>query len=267
MIPRTRVLVRGGGEMASAAARLLFSCGFPVIVLEAPNPLAVRRLVSFAEAVREGSATVEGVTGRLVEKEEVAAALAAGGFVPVVVDPEAACRRLLAPEVLVDARMAKCRTETERSQASLVIGLGPGFVAGADVHAVIETQRGRDLGRVIWSGPAEADSSVPAPVLGFTTERVLRAPRAGIFRGDFRIGDVVGAGARVGAVGGEPVEAGIGGLVRGLIADGVHVEAGVKVGDIDPRGSSEDAARLSDKGRAVAAGVLEAVLVGLRGRL
>ena len=267
MIGRTRVLVRGGGEMASGAVRLLFNCGFPVAVLETAHPLAVRRLVSFAEAVREGRTTVEGLEGRRVEAGEVAAALAEGRFVPVLVDPEAECRGPLAPDVLVDARMAKRNLGTERSQAPLVIGLGPGFVAGADVHAVVETQRGPDLGRVIWSGPAEADSAVPAPVQGFTEERVLRSPRSGRFRGACRIGDVVGAGARVGEVDGAPVLAGIGGLVRGLLADGVSVEAGVKVGDIDPRGRAVEAARVSDKGRAVAAGVLEAVLVALKGRL
>src|SRR5262249_10930748 len=151
----------GGGEMASAAARLLFACGFPVVVLETANPLAVRRRVSFAEAVRTGRTAVEGVEARRVDGGEGGAALAVGGCVPVVVDPGAACRSLLEPEVLVDARMAKRTLGTERCQAPLVLGLGPGFVAGRDVHAVIETQRGPDLGRVIWSGAAEADSALP----------------------------------------------------------------------------------------------------------
>jgi len=267
MIARTRVLVRGGGEMASAAARLLFRCGFPTLVLEMPAPLAVRRLASFAEAVRKGSVVVEGVEGRRVEPEAVPAALDAGRFVPVVVDPDAACRVSLAPQVLVDARMAKHKQDTDRAQATLVIGLGPGFVAGEDVHAVVETQRGPGLGRVLWSGPAEADSSVPAPVMGFTGERVLRAPRSGEFRGAHGIGDLVSARAVVGEVGGAPVTAAIGGLVRGLVADGAFVEQGVKVGDIDPRGRAVSAAEVSDKGRAVAAGVLEAILVAFKGRL
>jgi xanthine dehydrogenase accessory factor len=253
--------------MASAAARLLFCCGFPVLVLETKAPLAVRRLVSFAEAVRKGSIVVEGVEGRRVEPEDVPAALDAGGFVPVVVDPEAACRVSLAPQVLVDARMAKRSLDTSRDQAPLVIGLGPGFVAGEDVHAVVETQRGPALGRVLWSGPAEADSSVPAPVLGFTEERVLRAPRSGVFRATRGIGELVAARGSVGEVEGAPVTAAIGGLLRGLLADGVRVEEGVKVGDVDPRGRAVTAAQVSDKGRAVAAGVLEAVLVALKGRL
>ena len=267
MIARTRVLLRGGGEMASAAARLLFACGFRVAVLETGSPLAVRRLVSFAEAVRCGRLAVEGVEGRRIEAADLEAALGDGAFVPVLVDPGAACLARLAPEALVDARMAKRNLGTRRSEAPLVVGVGPGFVAGRDVHAVVETQRGPDLGRVIWSGAAEADSATPSPVMGFSEERVLRAPRSGRFQGAVSIGDVVPSGARVGEVEGVPVTAAIPGLVRGLLADGVQVDAGVKLGDVDPRGSAVDAARISDKGRAVAAGVLEAVLTGLKGRL
>lgn len=253
--------------MASAATRLLFGCGFPVVVIETPTPLAVRRQVSFAEAVRAGWTIVEGVEGRRVDPGDVPAALAEGRFVPVVVDPDARCRDSLAPEVLIDARMAKRNLGTDRAQAPLVIGLGPGFVAGEDVHAVVETQRGPALGRVLWAGPAEADSAAPAPVMGFTEERVLRAPCSGEFRATSGIGDLVAARAQVGQVDGSPVTAAIGGLVRGLLANGAFVEKGVKLGDIDPRGRAVSASQVSDKGRAVAAGVLEAILVALKGRL
>src|SRR5262245_27528564 len=192
-----RVLVRGGGEMASAAARLIFLAGFDVVVLEREGPLAVRRLVSFAAAVGGGAANVEGVPGRLVPASEIRAALEAGGFVPVAVDPEASCRTALAPEAVVDGRMAKQVLDTRIDQAPLVVGLGPGFVAGRDVHAVVETQRGPDLGRVIWDGPAEADTHIPSPVGGHAESRVLRAPVAGVFKGRSRIGDLV----RVGEIG------------------------------------------------------------------
>lgn len=253
--------------MASAAARLLFACGFPVAVLEVKAPLAVRRKVAFAEAVFSAAATVEGVEGRRVAAAGVASALQERVFVPVVVDPAAECVRALRPAVLVDGRMAKRSLGTRREDASLVIGLGPGFTAGVDAHAVVETHRGPALGRVIWSGAAQADTAVPAEVEGVAEARVLRAPRSGVFQGSVRIGDVVAAGANVGRVDGEPVCTRIGGLVRGLLADGVEVDAGVKVGDVDPRGAAVDAARISDKGRAVAAGVLEAVLVFFKGRL
>ena len=243
--------------MATACARLAFLSGFPVVVLERAQPLAVRRLVSFASAVPGSAVEVEGVTAR-----HVPAALASHEFVAVVVDEEGACLSALRPAVLLDARMRKAPAEPAPAGA-FAIGLGPGFVAGGDVHAVIETQRGADLGRVVWSGAAEADTAVPAPVLGHTVARVLRAPSAGVFTGAARIGDLVEAGALLGDVGGVGVRARIGGLVRGLVADGVTVRESEKLGDIDPRGAQVDPARISEKARAVSAGALEAILVGL----
>lgn len=257
------MVVRGGGELASAAARLLFLAGFRVVVLERAEPLAVRRLVSFAQAVTAGEVTVEGVVARRSTLAE--AAIRAASVVPVVVDETAGALGTLRPQVVVDARMAKRTDRAQLDAAPLVVGLGPGLVAGRDVHAVVETQRGPDLGRVLWSGSAEPDTTLPAPVLGVTTERVLRAPAAGRFRGRARIGEVVAAGDVVGEVDGEPVFAATSGLLRGLLADGVAVPAGTKVGDIDPRGTAVRADRISDKARAVAAGVLEAVLVGGKG--
>ncbi len=248
--------------MASAAARLLFLCGFRLVVLERREPLAVRRLVCFAQAVFSERAVVEGVEGRLVPAEELS--LAEPTFVPVVVDPDGDLLARLRPEAVVDARMAKRNLGTTAADAPLVVGLGPGFVAGQDTHAVVETQRGSCLGRVIWSGSALADTGVPGDVLGHREERVLRAPRAGLFRGRRPIGDVVRAGEAVGEIDGTPVVAEVSGLLRGLLADGVTVFAGTKVGDVDPRGPSVDPAWVSDKARAVAAGVLEAILVGSR---
>jgi len=255
------VVVRGGGELATAAARLLFLSGLPVVVLERTQPLAVRRLVAFSEAVVVGEIVVDGVRARRVPAAELRPE---ADFVPVAVDPEGSTIARLRPRVLVDARMLKRNDGTSRGDAPLVIGLGPGFVAGEDVHAVVETQRGADLGRVLWAGAAEPDSAHPAAVLGYTEKRVVRAPSAGAFRAEARIGDIVIPGQVLGLVGTTPVTATIAGLVRGLIADGVEVPAGIKIGDIDPRGPGVDPARISDKARAVAAGVLEAVLVRRR---
>jgi xanthine dehydrogenase accessory factor len=248
--------------MATAAARLLHLAGFPVLVLERKRPLAVRRLVCFAEAVFRGDVTVEGVTARRVGRHEMAGA--ALRFVPVVIDAAGTCLNEYRPVVLVDGRMAKQNLGTRLGQARLVIGLGPGFEAGRDVDAVVETQRGPALGRVLWSGAAEADTNVPAAVAGHTEDRVLRAPCAGSFRGLAALGTMVTAGQVVGEVDGHGVTAAIPGLLRGLLADGVEVGDGVKVGDIDPRGASIDPGLVSDKARAVAAGVLEAVHIGLR---
>jgi xanthine dehydrogenase accessory factor len=247
--------------MATAAARLLHLAGFPVLVLERKHPLAVRRLVCFAEAVFRGEASVEGVTARRVGRHEAGAA---GGFVPVVVDAAGTCLSEYRPVVLVDGRMAKQNLGTRRGQARLVIGLGPGFEAGRDVDAVVETQRGPALGRVLWTGAAEPDTNVPAAVAGHTEDRVLRAPCPGSFRGLAALGALVTAGQVVGEVDGLAVTAAIPGLLRGLLADGVEVGQGVKIGDIDPRGASVDPTLVSDKARAVAAGVLEAVHLGLR---
>jgi xanthine dehydrogenase accessory factor len=265
MAERPRVVVRGGGELASAAARLLFLCGFPVVVLERAAPLAVRRLVSYAQAVFAGTVTVEDVHGRLVEHGAVESALASPAFVPVLVDPDGTSLPAFAASVIVDARMAKRNLGSHTSQAALVVALGPGFIAGIDVHAVVETQRGANLGRVYWTGRAEPDTAEPTGVRGETDRRVLRAPRPGVFQGRCRIGDMVEAGAVLGEVGEDPVCAQVPGMVRGLLADGVRVTLGEKVGDVEPRGTGVNPARISDKARAVAAGVLEAVLIGPRG--
>jgi xanthine dehydrogenase accessory factor len=257
------VVVRGGGELASASARLLFLSGFPVVVLERAQPLAVRRMVAFAEAVRAGEAVVDGVRGRLLPVDQLSAG---SEYVQVAVDPEGAALTRLRPDVLVDARMLKQEGSSSRAQAALVIGIGPGFVAGQDVHAVVETQRGPDLGRVLWAGSAEPDTARPAAVLGFTEKRIVRAPRSGTFTSQASIGEVVIPRQVLGLVDGEAVTAGIAGVLRGLIADGVWVSEGVKIGDIDPRGPAVSVARISDKARAVAAGVLEAILIGQSAR-
>jgi xanthine dehydrogenase accessory factor len=258
------VVFRGGGEMASAAARLVFLAGFRVVVLERPEPLALRRPVAFAQAVFSRETDVDGVPGHLVERAGLASSLASSErFVAVCVDPEGTSLRDLHPDVLVDGRMAKCNLGTSLADAPLVIGLGPGFRAPADVHAVIETQRGAELGCIHWQGEALADTGLPAEILGHTSARVLRAPAPGRFRSLRAIGDLVRSGEAVAEVDSQPVVAAIDGLLRGLLADGVFIEAGVKVGDVDPRGRAVDPYRISEKGRAIAAGTLEAILLRL----
>lgn len=249
--------------MASAGARLVFLAGFPVVVLERENPSAVRRQVAFAEAVRSGRAVVEGVAGVRVEPNQVARVASRREAIAVVVDPEADLLGELLPAIVVDGRMAKRSPQFPQAGPALLIGLGPGFVAGEDTDAVVETQRGPDLGRVLWSGAAEAVTHRPAPVLGITYDRVLRAPCDGVFAGRARIGDLVTPGVVVGTVGPEPVFALVAGRLRGLVADGVAVARGFKLGDVDPRGARVDPARISDKARAVAAGTLEAVVCSL----
>jgi xanthine dehydrogenase accessory factor len=255
------VVVKGGGDLATGVAHRLHRVGMQVVVTELAQPTVIRRAVALASAVYEGQVEVEGLAARLAESDQEIRAALTEGQVPVIIDPRGEVIPRLHPPVVVDAIMAKRNTSaTAITDAPIVIGLGPGFTAGVDVHAVIETNRGHHLGRVILAGSAEPHTGVPGPTVGFTVERVLRAPCEGIFTGKRRIGDPVKAGEAVASVAGEPVVANISGVLRGLLADGLSVKAGAKVGDVDPRGVPEHCFTISDKARAIGGGVLEAVL-------
>jgi len=260
-IQRTLVLIKGGGEIGSGVAHRLFRCGFPVAILELEKPLCVRRRVCFAEAIYEGEFDVEGVRARKLQNlRQIRHALRSRKFIPVVVDPSGAIIRKFSPKVLIDARMAKRNLGTSINEAPLVIGLGPGFTAGTDVHRVIETNRGHNLGRVITAGRAEADTGVPSRIGRYSRSRVLRAPADGIFKVSKKIGSLIEKGEIVGEVGGQKIRASISGLLRGLLRPGLEVKKGMKIGDIDPRGEAIHPHSISDKARAVAGGVLEAIL-------
>jgi len=258
------VLVKGAGELASGVAWRLFRCGFGVVMTEVERPLAVRRTVSFCEAIYDGQATVEGVTARRAASVEDAGMMMVRGCIPVLVDPTARCRAALKPEAVVDAIMAKRNLGTSLRDAEAVIGLGPGFTAGRDCHAAVETQRGHTLGRVFYQGSALADTGVPAERGGVGVARVVRAPVAGAFRGIRQIGSLVEVGDLLGYVDEVPVVTGAAGVLRGLIRDGAPVSAGLKVGDVDPIADRQRCYTLSDKALAVAGGVLEALLVLLQ---
>lgn len=262
----TLVLLRGGGDLATGAVARLVRAGFPVVVLELPRPLVVRRTVAVATAVLQGEITVEDLHARRVDSAATAVRLAREGVVPVLVDPEGTTLPHLRPTVLVDARMAKRNLGTHPTDAPLVVALGPGFTAGEDCHAVVETARGHFLGRVYWQGQALPDTGTPGLVQGYGRERVLRAPVAGTVQALVEIGDMVQAGQALALVDGEAVHAPFPGVVRGLIADGTPVPAGLKIGDIDPRGVREHCFTISDKALAVGGGVLEAVLTWLNKR-
>lgn len=254
------VLVRGGGDLASGVILRLFRMGLQVVVTELAQPLAVRRLVSFCEAVYSGEITIEGVTGRLAASPLEAVRLVDEGIVPVMVDPGAGSRFEIQPLILIDARMTKQAPDMDMSAAPLVIGLGPGFEAGRNCHAVIETRRGPYLGRVIWSGQADADTGLPEVVISHREDRVLRAARAGVFTASVSLGDIVEQDQEIACIDGEPIRARFRGVVRGLIESGIIVTPGLKVGDIDPRSDPRLARLVSDKSLAVAGGVMEAVL-------
>lgn len=253
-------IVRGGGDLASGVVYRLVKAGFPVLVTEVARPLAIRRAVAFASAVYEGQITVEGVTARLIAGPEEAVTCWAAGQVPVLVDPAGESIATLQPAVLIDGRMAKRNLDTAMSDAPLVIALGPGFVAGEDCHAVIETKRGHFLGRVIWRGAAAPDTGRPGSVQGHEADRVLRAPSDGELLALAQIGDAVQAGQVLATVAGEPVHAPFDGVLRGLLHPSVPVTRGMKIGDVDPRGVRAHCFTISEKSLAVGGGVLEAIL-------
>lgn len=253
------VVIRGGGDLATGVALRLYRAGMRVVILETAAPTSIRRTVCFSEAVRLGETVVEGVIARCAEVSEVPALLEQG-TVPVLVDPEAACVKALRPDALVDVILAKRNLGTTIDMAPIVVAAGPGFTAGADCHAVVETMRGHYLGRVIYTGSALPNTNIPGLIGGYAGERVLRAPADGVFQGARQIGDQVEAGDVAGYVAGVPMVCTISGVLRGLLADGVAVTRGMKSGDVDPRCQPDHCTCASDKALAVGGGVLEAIL-------
>jgi xanthine dehydrogenase accessory factor len=255
-----RVLLRGGGDLASGVAWRLHRCGFRIYITEIAQPMAVRRKVSFCEAVYDGESLVEGVKARLIRDPKEMAGTWDEGQIPVLVDPQGQSKSVTAPDVIVDAILAKKNLGTSIKDAHLVIALGPGFEAGKDAHYVVETNRGHNLGRLLSSGSAEPNTGVPGSVKGIAADRVLRSPSEGLWKSGLEIGDPVKQGETVGTVAEVPVTAKIGGILRGLIRPGIHVSDSLKIGDIDPRGVRSSCFTISDKALAIAGGVLEGIL-------
>ncbi len=259
------IAVKGAGDLATGVIHRLVRAGFAVMATELPQPTVLRRTVAFAEAVPLGQITVEGVTARLVHSLEEAEPVLTSHEVPILVDPTSTLLHAARPYTLIEATLAKKNSGITMRDAPVVIALGPGYEAGRDVHAVIETNRGHNLGRVYMQGQAEANTGVPGTIGGYGTERLLRAPRAGTLYGKYQIGETVQAGETVAVIEGDgqppaPVVAAITGVLRGLVRDGLCVHTGMKIGDIDPRAVRDHCFTISDKSRAVAGGVLEALL-------
>ena len=254
------VLIKGAGDLATGVAYRLYRAGCRVVMTDIEQPTAVRRTVAFCQCIYDGAATVEGVTSRRVETVEEVRACLERGEIPVRVDPEAAIRTQMPFDAQVDAILAKHNVNTRMDDAPIVLALGPGFTAGGDCHGVIETKRGHYLGRLILEGAAIPNTGVPGDVGGYTTQRIIRAGRDGIFRPVAHIGDTVSEGDVVATVDGEPVYALMPGTVRGMLPDGLRVKRGMKSGDIDPRCEYDHCFTISDKARAIGGGVLEGLL-------
>lgn len=256
------VLIKGGGEVASGVAHKLARTHFRVCITETSQPLAVSRGTTFSEAVFDGVKTIEGVTAELVtaSPEEIHRVWEQGN-IPLVIDPGASVKDILDPMVLVDATMVKRKPVTKLTDAPLVIGLGPGFQAGKDVHMVVETNHSNNLGKVILKGRAEENTGTPVAIDGLSRERVVWAPREGIFTTNNHIGDTVQAHQIVGQVGEQPIEAPMSGILRGLMRNGVKASEGSKLIEIDPVNDRDICFTIRDKMRAIAGGVLEAILI------
>jgi xanthine dehydrogenase accessory factor len=255
------IAIKGAGEMASAIAWRLYMANLRrIFMMEDSHPLAVRRRVSFCEAIHEGRQTVESVTAVAVAHPDHVHTAWEKGWIAVLNDPQWKALHDLTPDVCVDAILAKKNLGTTMTDANTVIGIGPGFFAGKDVHMVVESNRGHHLGRIIIDGSAEPNTGIPGEIGGYTKARVLRSPADGCFEAGAAIGDLVKEGAVIGHVGKAMVRSQIDGVIRGLIRTGTQVKTGWKLGDIDPRGNIDHCATISDKARAVSGSVLEAIL-------
>jgi len=256
------ILIQGGGDLASGIAYRLFQCGFHIVFTEIQAPLAVRRKVSFAQAIYDGRVTIEGVVGQRIKDYHSIGEIErtiSNGRIPVIIDSDGKAIDLLEPIVLIDARMSKRHRDTFPNPR-LVIGLGPGFIAGENCHVAIETNRGHMLGRVIRSGSPEQDTGIPDRVLQYQDERVLRAPADGMLVLFSDIGEHLEPNQLVAEIGGEPVLAPFSGVLRGIVHPNVKIRKGMKIGDIDPRDKPTYCHLISDKALAIGGGVLEAIL-------
>ncbi len=257
-------LIKGGGEAASAVAHRLACSGLRVCLTETPFPQAVHRGTTFCEAIYDGEKEVEGVVAKLITLPEQAFELWAQNKIPIIVDPESLIKDFLHPSVLIDAIMSKRNLGTKISDAPLVIGIGLGLRAGRDVHIVIETNYSENLGKAILQGEAESDTGIPMDIGGFTFERVVHAPMDGRLLTLKRLGDSTCAGEIIAFVAGHSVKAEIDGILRGLLRDGIEVKKGTKLGEIDPQGTKEVCYTIRPKMRAIADGVLKAILMNYR---
>lgn len=256
------VVVRGGGDVSTGSIQRLHRAGFKVLVLEIPRPTSIRRTVALSEAINDGEAKVEDVIAKRIENVDEAEAVWAEGKIAMMVDPKCESIDKIKPVAVVDAIIAKKNLGTNIDMAPIVVGLGPGFVASEDVDIVIETNRGHNLGRLIFEGPASANTGNPGNIKGYTVERVLYSPGVGNIQNIKDIGDFVEQGETIATVDGKPVKAKLKGIVRGLIKHNTYVPEGFKIGDVDPRSDQiENCYTISDKARAIGGATLEAVML------
>lgn len=254
------VVIRGAGDIATGIAVRLYRCGFNVVMTEIAQPTMIRCTVSLGQCCYQGTMTVENVTARKASTLHQIREVLANGDIPVIDDEDLKLSRELEPIAMVDAILAKRNLQFSKRLAPITIALGPGFTAGEDCHAVIETNRGHHLGRIYYQGKTQDNTGVPGNIAGFSHQRVIRSPIAGKMKCQVTIGDIVNEGDIIAAIDETPVFAPLSGMVRGLLNSGISVPSGFKIGDIDPRGETADYLSISDKARAISGSVLEALM-------
>ena len=257
----TRLIVRGGGDLASGVIHRLYRSGYHVLILEGRKPSAIRRRVAFCEAVYDGEAAVEGVVSQLISDMASCEEVWKAGKIPIMTDESGEAIKKMKPDAVIDAILAKKNLGTTKDMAPLTIGLGPGFEAGKDVDYVVETQRGHNLGRIITKGPAAPNTGIPGIIAGYGKERVIHSPAAGVIHNLSQIADLVEKDQVIAMVGETPVYASLTGVLRGIIKEGYEVPKGMKIADIDPRKEQKkNCDTISDKARCIAGSVLEILL-------
>lgn len=255
---RPVIVLRGGGDLATGIIQKLHRAGNALLILDVPEPTAIRRGVALCDAMFTGEKTVEDVTAKKIESLDEVEELWDRELIPILADPEGRAIETVRPMAVVDAIIAKKNLGTSRDMAPITVGVGPGFVAGEDVDVVIETARGHDLGRLIFEGPPSENTGIPGNIMGYTAERVIHAPAAGVVENQNDIGDMVKKGEVISLIGSTPVFSKLDGVLRGMIGDGTEVHKGMKIADVDPRGEREACYTISDKSRNIGGGVLEA---------
>lgn len=262
-----RILIKGAGDIATGIACRLFSCGYKIIMTETGIPTTVRRNVAFSKVVYENKGVVEGICAKLANTPLEIENIIKEKNVAVIIDPSMEFKSEYNADIVIDAIIAKRNLGTKIDDAKLVIGIGPGFRAGEDCHCVVESNRGHNLGRLMYTGVAEENTGVPAVVMGYAAERIIRASKGGAFKATVNIGDIVKKGAIVAYSDDSPVFALMDGLIRGMLQDGVLVTENMKCGDIDAKYDINSIHTISDKARAISGAVLEAIVTYTNSRL
>jgi len=260
-VGRGFAIILGTNEIASAVAVRLLWEGYNAALSYDPHPPALRRGMSFHDALFDDCAEVDGIIGRRAENAvELFEIFASRGCVAVTPLHATDLIPLRRADAIIDARLQKDRVTPDlRGLAGIAVGLGPNFTVGKNCDVAIETHPAR-AGAVVKTGRTWACDGIPRALGGLGEERFLRAPRAGVWRTPLNIGDRVYKGVTIGRQDGAPLVAPMDGFLRGLARDGAQAPEGAKLVEIDPRGRRACWTGTDELGRAVAEATAQAVL-------